>query len=241
MRYLIIGLGIYGSNLARDLTDMGHEVIGADIRGANVEAIKDYISTAYILDSTDEPSLAALPLKNVDLVIVAIGENFGASVKTVALLRKIGVRKIYARAIDELHQSILEGLKVERILTPEQRAAHDLVNEMELSSKVASLRISRDAFAVRFRAPAICHHMRYADITEDTLHGLHLIAAARPTSADNILGIPHTIMRTLPTGALSPTPGTDHTPDNDLRVEPGDTFLCVGTTSAYKSLFRSLD
>ena len=130
MRYLIIGLGIYGSNLARDLTDMGHEVIGADIRAANVEAIKDYISTAYILDSTDEPSLAALPLKNIDLVIVAIGENFGASVKTVALLRKIGVRKIYARAIDELHQSILEGLQVERILTPEQRAAHDLVNEM---------------------------------------------------------------------------------------------------------------
>ncbi len=53
MRYRIIGLGIYGSNLARDLTDMGHEVIGADIRAANVEAIKDYISTAYILDSTD--------------------------------------------------------------------------------------------------------------------------------------------------------------------------------------------
>lgn len=100
MRYLIIGLGIYGSNLARDLTDMGHEVIGADIRSANVEAVKDYISTAYILDSTDEPSLAALPLKNVDLVIVAIGENFGASVKTVALLRKLGIRKIYARAID---------------------------------------------------------------------------------------------------------------------------------------------
>ena len=118
MRYLIIGLGIYGSNLARDLTDMGHEVIGADIRSANVEAVKDYISTAYILDSTDEPSLAALPLKNVDLVIVAIGENFGASVKTVALLRKLGIRKIYARAIDELHQSILEGLKVKRILTP---------------------------------------------------------------------------------------------------------------------------
>lgn len=46
MRYLIIGLGIYGSNLARDLTDMGHEVIGADIRSANVEAVKDYISTA---------------------------------------------------------------------------------------------------------------------------------------------------------------------------------------------------
>lgn len=136
MRYLIIGLGIYGSNLARDLTDMGHEVIGADVRAVNVEAIKDYIATAYIVDSTDEASLAALPLKNVDLVIVAIGENFGASVKTVAILRKLGIRNIYARAIDGLHRSILEGLQVKRILTPEQRAAHDLVNEIGLHSQV---------------------------------------------------------------------------------------------------------
>lgn len=81
MRYLIIGLGIYGTNLARDLTDLGNEVIGADVRSTNVEAIKDYISTAYTIDSTDPAALAVLPLKNVDLVIVAIGENFGASVK----------------------------------------------------------------------------------------------------------------------------------------------------------------
>ncbi len=240
MRYLIIGLGIYGSNLARDLTDMGHEVIGADLRATNVEAIKEYISTAYILDSTDEASLSALPLKNVDLVIVAIGENFGASVKTVALLRKIGVRKIYARAIDELHQSILEGLKVERILTPEQRAAHDLVNEMELSSTVATLRIGRDTFAMRFRAPDIFHHMRYSDITPDTLHGLRLIAAARPSSHDNILGISHDVMEslTLPDPADSTR---DSTSGNDIRVEPGDMLLCLGTTAAYKSLFRALN
>lgn len=239
MRYLIIGLGIYGSNLARDLTDMGHEVIGADIRSANVEAVKDYISTVYILDSTDEPSLAALPLKNVDLVIVAIGENFGASVKTVALLRKLGIRKIYARAIDELHQSILEGLKVERILTPEQRAAHDLVNEMELSSQVASLRIGHDTFAVRFVAPGIFHHMRYADIDADTLRGLRFITAARPSSKNNILGISHTVMDTLPVGVLADAVHSGEPEEGDLRVEPGDIFLCVGPVSAYKALFRS--
>ena len=102
MRYLIIGLGIYGTNLAKDLTNMGHEVIGADHKETAVDAIKDYIATAYIIDSTDEQAIGALPLKNVDLVIVAIGENFGASIKTVALLRKLGVRNIFARAIDDL-------------------------------------------------------------------------------------------------------------------------------------------
>lgn len=63
MRYLIIGLGIYGSNLALDLTNQGHEVIGADNRQANIDAIKDYISTVYLIDSTEESSLSVLPLK----------------------------------------------------------------------------------------------------------------------------------------------------------------------------------
>ncbi len=104
MRYLIIGLGIYGSNLAIDLTEMGHEVIGADVSSTIVESIKDYISTAYIVDSTDRVALSALPLLNVDTVIVAIGENFGASIRTVALLKELGVKRLYARAIDKLHQ-----------------------------------------------------------------------------------------------------------------------------------------
>ena len=105
MRYLIIGLGIYGSNLAIDLTRMGNEVIGADINPSLVESIKDYISTAYIVDSTDETALNMLPLKNVDVVIVAIGENFGASIRTVALLKKMGIKHIYARAIDTIHET----------------------------------------------------------------------------------------------------------------------------------------
>ena len=89
MKYLVIGLGIYGSNLAVDLAALGHEVIGADTDATLVEAIKNDITTAYIIDSTEEASLEMLPLKNIDLVIVAIGENFGASVKTVALLKQM--------------------------------------------------------------------------------------------------------------------------------------------------------
>lgn len=237
MRYLIIGLGIYGANLARDLTDMGHEVIGADNRASNIEAIKDYISATYILDATDEASLSALPLKNVDLVIVAIGENFGASIKTVALLRKIGVRKIYARAIDALHQSILEGLKVDRILTPEQRAAHDLVNEMELSTSVTTIRLSQDTFVLRFAAPKYYYQMLYSDLLANGMRGLRLIAASRPSTKDNVLGISHNVLQTLPLESTGKTADKS----SDLRVEPGDIFLCLGTQSAYRALFRSLN
>ena len=78
MKFIVIGLGNYGRVLAEELTVLNHEVIGADIDGNRVESIKDKIATALLLDATDEQSLSVLPLKNVDTVIVAIGENFGA-------------------------------------------------------------------------------------------------------------------------------------------------------------------
>lgn len=253
MRYLIIGLGIYGSNLARDLTDMGHEVIGADFKAANVDAIKDYITTAYNLDTTDEAALSALPVKNVDLVIVAIGENFGASIKTVAILRKMGVENIYARAIDELHQSILEGLKVKRILAPEQRAAHDLVNEISLSTDVTTLRVGRRTFVMRFKTPTHLMGLPYSQLTPDMLDGLRLVAAARDTVADNILGIPHSVTRALPFISTNETTdngkpryksGKSATADysdntESIIVEAGDTLVCIGTIDAYRAFFRS--
>ena len=100
MKYIIIGLGNYGGVLAEELSVLGHEVIGVDTNEHRVDVLKDKIATSFIIDATDEQSLSVLPLKDVDVVIVAIGENFGASVRVVALLKKKGVKHIYARAVD---------------------------------------------------------------------------------------------------------------------------------------------
>lgn len=88
MKYLVIGLGTYGRELAINLSLQGNEVIGVDHRSENIEAVKEQLMTVYELDAKDENSLKLLPLKNMDIVIVAIGEDFGASLKTVALLKK---------------------------------------------------------------------------------------------------------------------------------------------------------
>ena len=94
MKYIIIGLGNYGSVLAEELSALGHEVIGVDTNERRVDVLKDKIATSFIIDATDEQSLSVLPLKDVDVVIVAIGENFGASIRVVALLKKNGVKHI---------------------------------------------------------------------------------------------------------------------------------------------------
>lgn len=130
MKYIVIGLGYYGRILAEQLSENGHDVIGADIDTTRVDAIKDSISTAYILDSTDELALGILPVRTVDAVIVAMGTNFASSIRTVALLKKMGAAHIYARALDEVHKSVLEAMSVDRILTPEEDSARLHAREM---------------------------------------------------------------------------------------------------------------
>ncbi|MDE5837480.1 MAG: TrkA family potassium uptake protein [Paramuribaculum sp.] len=225
MRYLIIGLGIYGSNLAIDLTKMGHEVIAADVNPSLVESIKDLISTAYIIDSTDEISLGVLPLNNVDIVIVAIGENFGASIKTVALLKQEGVKHIYARAIDKLHESILEGFNIDRILTPEQRAAEDLVHEMTLGSEVDCIKIDDSNYVLKFRVPDFMVGLKYSSLNLQQTYSLRLIAVTRPKESMNILGISRQHNEMLTVEELE-----------DAKVESLDILTCVGTAKSFREL-----
>lgn len=227
MRYLVIGLGIYGANLARDLVAQGHEVIGADSSKSTVDAIKDYITTAYVIDTTEEAALGVLPLRNVDTVIVAIGENFGASVKTVALLKQAGVKKIFARAIDPLHEAILLSFNVDRILKPEQRAAYDLTHEMALGGDVDSLYVGPDTYVLKFKAPAFFVGLPYADFNLEDDYNLNLVTVARPMAKTNMLGMTQTQPVVI-----------DYCND---RVEADDIWVAIGSHKAFQSLYRRIN
>ena len=231
MRYLIIGLGIYGENLARDLTAMGHEVIGADRSQSQVEALKEYISTVYLIDSTEESQLSVLPLRNVDLVIVAIGENFGASIKTVALLKKAGVEHIYARAIDTLHEAILESFNIDRIITPEQRAAADLTHELELGIAIETLPVDMNNVVINFSAPEFFLGLSYAGLRKKLSDdfNLTLVAAARPQDKTNILGIKRPALEVID---MEGTPAPS--------VERGDRLTIFGSRKRIRDLCHKI-
>lgn len=223
MKYLIIGLGIYGTNLARDLTALGNEVIGADIKPGAVEAIKNDISTVYIVDSTDESALNVLPVSSVDIVIVAIGEDFGASIKTVALLKKAGVKHLYARAIDSLHKSILECLEPDRILNPEKRAANDLANEMMLGGSVQSMRVDTDTIVAQLKAPDALADVTVADLETD---GIKVVAMTKPTVQRSILGID------------TPQQKVVDISDTSLKISSGDVLTVLTTVKSLRTFLK---
>ena len=123
MKCLIIGLGCFGRTLAEALTDKGHDVIGVDSNEHRVEEVKDRISVAYIMDATERVALKELPLGEIDCAIVAIGQSMDHSLRAVAALKELKVNKIFARALDKTHQSILRAMNIQKIFIPESYAA----------------------------------------------------------------------------------------------------------------------
>ncbi|HAD00605.1 MAG TPA: TrkA family potassium uptake protein, partial [Porphyromonadaceae bacterium] len=99
MKYIVIGLGSLGREIANYQTKIGNEVIGVDINMRQVEAIKSNIAGAICLDSTDQEAINALPIKEVDAIFITYGKDFGISVQTVALLKSLGAARMIVRTI----------------------------------------------------------------------------------------------------------------------------------------------
>ena len=189
MKYIIIGLGNYGGVLAEELSILGNEVIGVDMNSHHVELLKDKIAASFIMDATEEEALSALPLREVDVVIVAIGENLGASVRTIAILKKMGVKRIMARAVDEVHKMILEAFGLDRILTPEKEAARILVRLLDLQVNVESFPVTETHYVAKFRLPVCFVGMKLKDLTFEKEFDLKIISLVRGKKAVNAIGV----------------------------------------------------
>lgn len=191
MKYIVIGLGNYGKVLAEQLTELGHEVVGTDIDPSRVELVKEKIATSFILDATDEQALEILPLSSVDIVIVTIGE-FGASIRTVALLIQNGVKHIYARSLDEIHNSILKGFNIDKILTPEEDAARKTVLTIKNDAESEVYKVYDNYYVVKFNVPESLAGSTIDSLKLKELFNLKTITVMSQSVTKNIFGISET-------------------------------------------------
>lgn len=154
MKYLIIGLGNFGASLAEKLTKMGNEVIGVDVNMSKVEAIKDKITHAVNLDSTDITAVSSLPLNDTDIVIVGIGEDKGANIMATALMKQLHAKRLISRAVSPLQEMVLEAMGVDEIIHPEEETAERWAKKLNLQGVVDSFEVNRDYSIIETEIPA---------------------------------------------------------------------------------------
>jgi len=128
----VIGLGAFGEALSRTLGERGVEVIAIDSSREHTEAVKDCVAAAITLDATDERALRAIGLENVDAAVVAIGQNVEANLLATALLKKMGVKNIMARATNPLQERIIRAIGVTRVINLEHEMGVMMANSLAL-------------------------------------------------------------------------------------------------------------
>ena len=118
--FAVIGLGRFGGSVCKTLADAGQEVLAIDKYESRVNDYKDIATQAVIADAQDEDVLRSLGIRNVDHVIVAIGEDIQASILVTLMVKEQGVKYVTAKAQNEYHAKVLEKLGVDRVVHPER-------------------------------------------------------------------------------------------------------------------------
>ena len=120
---LLIGLGRFGRHMAAKLNEMNHEVLAIDIDEQRVNDVLPVVTSAQIGDSTNENFVASLGVRNFDLCVVSIGDNFQSSLETVALLKDYGAPFVVARANRDVHAKFLLRNGADEVVYPEKEMA----------------------------------------------------------------------------------------------------------------------
>ena len=120
---LLIGLGRFGRHIAMKLDELHHQVMAIDKEDSRVEAILPYVTNAQIGDATNEDFLSSLGVRNFDVCIVAIGDNFQNSLETTALLKELGAKLVVSRAARDVHAKFLLRNGADKVVYPEKQVA----------------------------------------------------------------------------------------------------------------------
>ncbi|SFS39281.1 potassium channel family protein [Lutibacter maritimus] len=188
MKFLIVGLGNFGASLAEKLTNQGNEVIGIDSSMAKVDALKEKISHTICMNATDDFTVTGLPLKDTDVVIVAIGEDQGANVMATALFKNLNVKRLISRAINPLHEMVLKALGVDEILHPEEETAERWAKKLCLVGVVDSFELSDDYSLIEANVPAIYAGKKIGEIDFRKKYNILILTTIKRTETQGNLG-----------------------------------------------------
>lgn len=216
-RFLVIGLGRFGRSFAETLASQGEEIIAVDASMARVEEIKDRVPHAVQLDGTDPDALRSIGCDRVDVGIVAIGENFEASVITTAILKEMGLKEIIVRAYTDREKKILSLIGATRVVFVEDEMGRRMAKAILGEGIRDYIELSPNYSIVHWDVPEALAGKSLADLNLTESWRLNLLAVKKKEeSLSQKIGLRKEPERL----ELYPSP--------DYRLEKGDVLILVG-------------
>ncbi|MBU3033364.1 potassium channel family protein [Tritonibacter mobilis] len=179
--FVIVGLGNFGTTVARELSRFGNHVIGVDCNEARVSQCADELSQALIIDARDDLALRQAGIADCDVALVAMGSDLEASILAAINLKTIGVPVVWAKATTKTHHRILSKLKVDRIIHPEVDVGMHIAQVLHNPLVRDYVSLGNGYHVVNFKIPQSLEGKALVDIPYASGHSLRCIGVMRGT------------------------------------------------------------
>lgn len=210
-QYVVIGIGRFGSSVAKTLYALGNDVLAIDSNEDVIQEISESVTHAVQLDATDENALRSLGIRNFDVAVITIGANIQSSVMAALIVKEMGVKYIIAKAQSELHAKVLYKIGVDRVVLPEKdmgvRVAHNLVSTNILDY----IELSPDYSIVEVVSPKDWQGKTLRQLNMRVVYGINVMAIKR----ENKINV---------------------SPLADDEIMPGDIIVAIGSAQSLSKL-----
>ena len=178
-RAAILGLGQFGRTLATSLAEAGFEVIAVDANRERIESIRDAVTVAVRMDSTEPAALRAQGIDKVDVAVVCMGTNFEANTLTTLLLKQMGVPHIIARATTPERGRILSLIGANEVVSPEEETAKAVARRLVQPNILDYIALGPHHSVVEVKAPKSFWGKTLAELDLRKRYRVNIIAVKR--------------------------------------------------------------
>jgi trk system potassium uptake protein TrkA len=205
--FVVIGLGRFGSAVATELAQLGHEVLAVDLSRDAVQQVADQVTHAVAGDARDPAVLRALGVRNYDCAVVAMGDDVGNAALITLNLKEQGVKKVICKAQSHVQRRLLEKIGADRVVFPEHEMGVKLAQGLSSSSVLNFIELSPDFGIVETAIPREWEGKTLAELNIRARHRVNIIAVRKGGSG-----------------------GMEIAPGGEYVLEQGDEAVALGRT-----------
>ena len=209
--YIVIGMGLFGMEVARKLCALGCEVLAIDRNTDLVHQVANDVTHAVVGDGQDKDVLRALDAGDFDCAIVAIGDDLAASVLTTMNLKELGVPYVVCKARDVTHRRVLEKLGVDRVVIPECEFAGKLARSLSSHNVLDYIELSEEYGILEVPAPRSWVGKTILELNVRAKLGVNIIAVKNEQV-------------------------TNVSPSANYKIESGDIMVVLGDNKALEAV-----
>ena len=188
-RVIVIGLGIFGTNIVKSLYENGFEVIAIDKDKEAVQDVKDFSTKAIVADGTDKQMIDMIGIQEDDVVIISFGEDLAASTLITLNLKQQKVKHIIVKAPDDDHKLILEKVGATEVIIPEKEIANKIVKALTSPNVLDYLPLSEDYMIFELAPPKIFLGKTIAELQLRGRYNIEVLAV-RDIIKDKVFMVP---------------------------------------------------